>query len=306
MLDALTLDQMRVFVVVAETGSFRQAASRLARVQSAVSHAIGNIEAGLGVRLFDRSGHRPVMTPEGQALLADARAILLKVGALKARARGMGKGVELGLSVAVDPLVAPTVMAELLAKVYAAYPTVAIRLVPAPLGAALGAVRDGTCDLAVTTGSFGHAEVEREMLPVGVPFVAVVGSRHPLAALCQSRVPLSTVELADHVQVVVEDPTEITFGQDFGVMSPSTWRVGDLATKHALILAGIGWGRLPLWMVERDLDERRLVRVATGEFGPEAQSLLEVFLLRRNDQALGPATALLRKLLLSEAPRMVG
>lgn len=50
MLDALTLDQMRIFVAIAETGSFRAAAARLSRVQSALSHAVANLEAELGVR----------------------------------------------------------------------------------------------------------------------------------------------------------------------------------------------------------------------------------------------------------------
>ncbi|MCG2602746.1 MAG: LysR family transcriptional regulator, partial [Achromobacter sp.] len=44
MIDALTLDQLRVFAAVADTGSFRAAAKQLSRVQSAVSHAIANME----------------------------------------------------------------------------------------------------------------------------------------------------------------------------------------------------------------------------------------------------------------------
>ena len=103
MLDGLTLDQMRVFVTVAETGTFRAAAARLSRVQSAVSHAIGNLETQLEVELFDRSGHRPQLTPAGGVLLADIRGLLLKVDAVRARARGLGEGVELEIVVALDP-----------------------------------------------------------------------------------------------------------------------------------------------------------------------------------------------------------
>ena len=62
MLDALTLDQLRTFATVADAGSFRAAAAKLGRVQSAVSHAIANLEAQLGVALFDRSARRPVLT----------------------------------------------------------------------------------------------------------------------------------------------------------------------------------------------------------------------------------------------------
>lgn len=104
MIDALTLDQMRSFVAVVDSGSFRAAAARLSRVQSGVSVAIANLETQLGVLLFDRSGHRPVLTAEGQALLANARDILLRVDAMRARARGMGEGVELELAISVDTL----------------------------------------------------------------------------------------------------------------------------------------------------------------------------------------------------------
>jgi DNA-binding transcriptional LysR family regulator len=81
-----------VFVAVAEAGSFRAGAKRLSRVQSAVSHAIGNLEAELGVTLFDRSSHRPTLTSDGRALLADGRAILLKVDLMRAGAGPRGAG----------------------------------------------------------------------------------------------------------------------------------------------------------------------------------------------------------------------
>ena len=143
MLDALTLDQMRTFVAVAESGSFRAAAGRLSRVQSAVSHAIGNLEVQLGVRLFDRSGHRPTLTPEGRALLADARAILLKVDAMRARVRGLGEGLELSLAIALDPQFPLGIAAAALNDLHATYPTVRVWLWTAPLGAAIAALREG-------------------------------------------------------------------------------------------------------------------------------------------------------------------
>ncbi|MGY3138228.1 DNA-binding transcriptional LysR family regulator [Bradyrhizobium sp. USDA 4501] len=104
MLDNLTLDQIRTFVAIAESGSFRAAATKLARVQSAVSHAIANLEAELGLTLFDRSSHRPALTAEGKALLGNARDLLLRVDAMRARARGLGDGVESELSLVVDTL----------------------------------------------------------------------------------------------------------------------------------------------------------------------------------------------------------
>ena len=134
MLDALTLDQLRVFAAVADAGSFRAAARQLSRVQSAVSHAIANMESELGVSLFDRQGRRPVMTPQGQALLANARDILLRVDAMRARAQGLGEGVELELPLVVDTLFPIAHVGAALCRMRAAYPSVAPRVTVLPLG----------------------------------------------------------------------------------------------------------------------------------------------------------------------------
>lgn len=62
MLDALSLDQLRTFVTVANEGSFSAAARKLNRVQSAVSDLIAKLEANIGVPLFDRSNRYPTLT----------------------------------------------------------------------------------------------------------------------------------------------------------------------------------------------------------------------------------------------------
>jgi DNA-binding transcriptional LysR family regulator len=297
MLDALTLDQMRTFVAVADAGSFRAAAVRLSRVQSAVSHAIANLEAQLGVALFERSGHRPTLTPEGQALLADARAILLKVDTMRARARGLGEGLELRLVIALDPQFPLGIAAAALRDLHDAYPSVSVWSWTAPLGAAIVALREGRCALAITAADIPDPRIELEALSL-VPRAAVAAATHPLAVRSGSGAQLTAAELADHLQIVVPDPSPLTEGRDFGVLSPGTWRVGDNETKRALILAGVGWGSLPLWLVERDLAEGRLVRIAAAEFGPQGETVVRAYLAHRTDQPLGPAARLLRQALL--------
>lgn len=128
--------------------------------------------------------------------------------------------------------------------------------------------------------------------------VAVAAATHPIAARSGSGEPLTAAELADHLQIVVPDPSPLTEGRDFGVLSPGTWRVSDNTTKHALIVAGVGWGSLPLWLVERELAEGRLVRIAAAEFGPQGETLVRAYLAHRTDQPLGPAARTLRKALL--------
>jgi DNA-binding transcriptional LysR family regulator len=64
-----------------------------------------------------------------------------------------------------------------------------------------------------------------------------------------------------HVQLVLTDRSTLTEGQDFGVFADQTWRLGDLGAKHALLLAGIGWGNMPAAVVRADLQSGRLVRL---------------------------------------------
>lgn len=288
MIDPLTLDQMRVFVAVAEAGSFRAAAQRLRRVQSAVSHALASLETQLGVRLFDRSGRRPVLTAEGQTLLGDARALLLKADVLRARARGLGQKVELKLTVALDPQFPLPLAAAALKAVHQTYPTVGVQTWTLPLGSALAALHSRQCALAVTGADIADPTIELSFL-ADVPRAALAAPDHPLAQLAAGAQPLTRIAFADHVQIVVPDPSPLTEGQDFGVLSPGVWRASDNETKRALLIAGVGWGSLPLWLVADDLDAGRLVRLPVEEFGPDGVTVTPSWLGWRIDAPPGPA-----------------
>ncbi|TDQ78555.1 DNA-binding transcriptional LysR family regulator [Dongia mobilis] len=303
MLDGLTLDQMRVFVAVANSGSFRAGAGKVARVQSAVSHAIANLEAELGIALFDRSGHRPVLTPEGRALLANARDILLRVDAMRARARGLGEGVEPELSLVIDTLFPLEQVGAALTEMRAEYPSVAIRLSIEPLGGPVAGLLEQRCQLAVTVGEdFRDPRLELRALSA-VPVVTVVAAGHPLARQAEGRT-LAISDLADHLQIVLTDPTPLSEGRDFGVISPQTCRVNTQETKLALIRAGLGWGRLPLWEVERHLAEKQLVRLASHALGRSGLLVSESYLAHRIDAPLGPAArAFAQSLMQLSGPR---
>ncbi|MEN5060052.1 LysR family transcriptional regulator [Luteimonas sp. TWI1416] len=305
MIDGLTLDQLRVLVAVADTGSFRAAAKRIRRVQSAVSHAIASLETQLGVRLFDRSGRRPALTPEGRALLADARGIVLRADAMRARARGLGEGVELGLSLVVDTLFPIHAVAHALDAMHRHYPSVAVRLRAAPLGEPLAALREGRCTLAITVGEeFREPEIQLEALSP-VPFVAVAAAGHPLASPPGGLTPSA---LAEHLQIVLEDASARSADKDFGVLSPSTWRVAGQDIKHVMISEGLGWGRLPLWAVEAELASGRLKRLDVPALGQHGRVDLASYLAHRNDRPLGPAARVMRAALrsLAQATRADG
>lgn len=295
MLDGLTLDQLRAFVSVVEAGSFRASARHLARAQSAVSYSVGNLETQLGVALFDRSGHRPKLTAHGRSLLADARSILLKVDAMRARARGLAEGEELELSIVVDSLYpVPQVMAAL-HTIRRSYIGVSIRLQVLPLGGPPAAIQDGRVTLGILAGEdLTDSRIELEAMH-SHPFLAVAARSHPLAEAAADSGVLDSAALAEHVQIVLTDPTQLSEGRDFGVLSPTTWRVHDQETKTAMIRAGHGWGRLPHWVVEDGLTSGELVRLPVVALGPGGRTDVQFYFARRVDRPFGPVARAFRE-----------
>jgi DNA-binding transcriptional LysR family regulator len=115
--------------------------------------------------------------------------------------------------------------------------------------------------------------------------IMVAAREHPLARI-KGVVP--KVELAKHVQLVLTDRTELTAGREFGVMSPLTWRLGDLFAKHAFLLKGLGWGGMPLHAVQQDLLEGRLAKLAIEDL-PEEGLILPMSAVYLTATPPGPA-----------------
>ncbi len=292
MLDAITLDQLRMLVAIADTGSFRAAAKRVQRAQSAVSHAIASLEGQLGVALFDRAGYRPALTAEGRVLLADARRVLANAEGLRARARSFRTGVEAALDIAVDPFIRMAPFAAALRSVHECYPEVAVRVHAAPMGGPLVAVRDRGSTFGLSVSDEFHDDALL-MEPAGrITLVAVAAPGHAVAGLP------TPADVSDQLNIAIADPTTLTAGVDYGVGGPWAWRVDDLETKRALLIAGVGWGSMPLHVVEADIAAGRLVRVAPQGIGPNGETPMPVFLMRRQGVGLGPAAECFRDALL--------
>ena len=258
MIEGITLDQLRVFIAAAEERSFSAAGRKLNRAQSVVSQSLANLEAQLGLTLFTREGRYPVLTEAGEILLADARAVTGGLAALKARARGMASGVEPELAVAIDVMFPMSVLTCAAARFGEQFPLTRLRIYVEVLGGVAQAVLDGQCRLGVV-GSLPlqTASLVTERL-LGVEIVFVAAPTHPLA---QIRDNIPECDLGQHVQLVLTDRTELSKGQEFSVFSSRNWRLADLGAKHEFLRAGLGWGGMPLELVQRDLDSGALVEL---------------------------------------------
>jgi DNA-binding transcriptional LysR family regulator len=165
------------------------------------------------------------------------------------------------------------------------YPTVALRLRVEALGAVTQAVMEGSAVFGVS----GPLPLASDLLtrgPAGsVKLLAVAAPDHPLAQLAA---PISMAMARDHVQLVLTDRSSLTDGRDFGVVSVKTWRLADLGAKHALLLAGMGWGNMPKPMVNDDLKRARLVEL---EIETPGELVYPFHTVHRSNTPPGPAAS---------------
>jgi DNA-binding transcriptional LysR family regulator len=263
MLDRVTLDQLRILIAVAETGSFSGAARRLRRVQSAVSQSMQSLEVALDTALFDRSGKPPKLTEAGRVLLEDARHIVRSVEMLRARAESMAQDVEPELTLAVDAMFPSGVLMVSLKALSKTFPCLPVTLFTEGLGGPEQRLRDGVARLALYAPlpTSGQNDLEAEFL-FSIPVTPVVAAGHPLAA---EPGPLTREVLEQHVQLVLTDRTPLTSGFSGGIVSLRIWRFADLGSRLDYLLAGFGWCYMPVHLVEPHIAAGRLKQLDIKE-----------------------------------------
>ncbi|PLZ00827.1 LysR family transcriptional regulator [Burkholderia sp. WAC0059] len=279
-----SLEQLRALIAIAETGSFSAAARRLDRAQSVVSYTIANLEALLGVALFERGRRKPELTEAGRAILGDARRLDLLMGQLGAKAAGLQRGLEGEVSLAVDVMFPSQRLVAALQAFSGAFPTVALNLTMEALGGVLKLVLDGDCAFGISGPNQNWPHVIEAQSIGTVELVLVAAPSHPLARTDR---PVRISEAREHTQLVLTDRSRLTEGQTYGVYGARTWKLGDLAAKHRLLLAGLGWGSMPRHLVDADLETGRLVPVALAD---RRAVNYNVSLIQRTDRATGPAS----------------
>ncbi|EIK96964.1 LysR family transcriptional regulator [Pseudomonas sp. M47T1] len=275
-----SLEQIQLFVHVAEQRSFSAVARQQGRAQSAVSSAIAMLEEDLGVTLFDRSsGRQPHLTEAGRALLEEGRELLRQCERLDGRALALHRGQEAKLRVAQDEAMPYQPVLDSLVKLAGQYPAVEVQLANSAPGDVARKLVERRADLGLL---FHHehmpAALERRALG-SVEMVTVCSVNHPLAA--EPRV--TRQQLARHRQLLVALESSRYPGGD--AISPQIWRADSFYVMAELLMRGLGWAWLPRHVVQYPAYQQQMVEL-DSEWVPPA---LVVELVWRRDEPLGPA-----------------
>ncbi len=284
----LTSDHVELLLTIVDTGSFSAAARALGRTPSAVSMMIGNIEAELGLTLFDRSKRDPAPTTAMLALLPDARLIMDRLHTLRSHVHDLSDGVEdkLSLGLAADVNSEPIMRA--LVDVARRYPALEIHIVTAPQDAIVAALHHGAVDFCVAYGGLDLDTQESIHALWTENVLAVAAPGHMLSTENAKLQPIE--RLMAHRQIVVASPGT-PLADIRPVIGSRTWKTDSLATAISLVKAGHGWANFPESMIgdlvaEGELVPLRFTNITNG-------LMLPVYLRQLKHVAPGKAAQML-------------
>jgi len=199
----MTLDQLRIFVAVAEREHVTRAAEALDLTQSAASGAIAALEREFATKLFHRVGRGIALTEAGTMFLAEARAILSRTAAATAAMReisGLARG---HLAIKASQTIANHVLPVRLVAFRRAYPGISLAVSIGNSADVIEAIDEGKAELGFVEGpgdTLIHPHIAAE--PIAQDrLVMVVAADHPWA----SRTALTPADLAGGTWVLRED-----------------------------------------------------------------------------------------------------
>jgi len=254
----LSLDALLVLDAIARNGSFARAAGELHRVPSALTYTVQQLEADLGVMLFDRSGRKAILTPAGHELLNEGRVLLRAAGDLECRIQQVAKGWETELRIAVDTIIDPQSLFPLVERFTTEDAGTRIRLSTEVFGGAWDALQSSRADLIIGASVEAPAGGGYATLPMGRwQWVFAAAPTHPI--LDESG-PLTETVIARYRAVSVADTSRSAPPRTIGLLSgQDVLTVSSMTDKLAAQIRGLGVGFLPKHLAAPALQHGELV-----------------------------------------------
>lgn len=239
-------ESLLAFAEAASLGSFSAAARKLNKSQSTISAAIANLEVDLGLSLFDRASRRPVLTPQGEVMLAEVRQILAASDRLDRAASQLVGGLEARLRVVWSDTYQSDRFEEMLSAFERRYPDLAFEALIAEHGDLVSLVQSGRADIGVVAAQPSYPpDIGAATIAEQSEIMLFVAPTHPLAtqrdigpeALAAHR----ELRLASIGDAPVERPA----------LAPRMWSAPSYLMLMEMAVQGFGWAAIPRWMVER-------------------------------------------------------
>ena len=294
-----TLRQLQVFEKVASRLNYSRAAEELFLSQPAVSMQIKQLEAHIGLPLFEQMGKKIFLTEAGRELFHYSRNItqqLAEMQALFEEMKGLGQG-RLTLSVVNT---ANYFTPQLLARFCRRYPGINVNLHVANRDAVLKQLADNSTDLAIMGQPPEGMDVSAESF-LDNPLVVIAAPGHPLTKL--KRVKFARLATETFLSREPGSGTRSAMERIFAEHGIQPHISMEMETNEAIkqaVQAGMGLGILSLHSIELELETKRLAMLNVEHF----PLLRHWFVVHRSSKRLSGAALAFKDFLLTEAKNM--
>ncbi|HEY4697948.1 MAG TPA: LysR family transcriptional regulator [Gallionella sp.] len=294
-----TLRQLQVFEKVASRLNYSRAAEELFLSQPAVSMQIKQLEAHIGLPLFEQMGKKIFLTEAGRELFHYSRNItqqLAEMQALFEEMKGLGQG-RLTLSVVNT---ANYFTPQLLARFCRRYPGINVNLHVANRDAVLKQLADNSTDLAIMGQPPDAMDVSAESF-LDNPLVVIAAPGHPLTKL--KRVKFARLATETFLSREPGSGTRSAMERIFAEHGIQPHISMEMETNEAIkqaVQAGMGLGILSLHSIELELETKRLAILNVEHF----PLLRHWFVVHRSSKRLSGAALAFKDFLLTEAKNM--
>jgi len=281
----VTVHQLLCFDAVVTEGSFQAAAAKIRRTQPSVSLAVKNLEGQLGFELLDRSGYRVTLTEAGRSFHARSRVFLYELRLLKTHAAQLSMGEETELRVVIGDLSPLPQTLALLRRFFDGCPGTRLHLHFEAISGPWERLLDEEADLILHHIDKSDARLEFIDL-FDVPLIPVVAPGFLRFPISRSITP---EQMRDYVQCVIRDSARHSTTRDYYLVEGArSWTVSDQLMKKELILQGMGWGHMPRYLIEKELQAGKLLSISGRYF---RGGRVELVAARRRHTPHGPVAS---------------
>lgn len=189
----MTLDQLRIFVAVAERGHVTRAADFLGISQSAASAAISALETRYGAKLFDRVGRGIELTESGRVFLREARAVIDRAAMARSVLEDLAGRATGAVSIAASQTIATYWLPRRLATFHTANPGVRLNVVIRNTRGVENAVVEGEANLGLVEGPTQHPALIRELIDRDKLVLVVSAGMPPPRVNANGRIDLRAI-----------------------------------------------------------------------------------------------------------------
>lgn len=254
----LTLQQMQTLDAVVREGSIQAGARFLNKTHPSVITVLKKLEDELGFALFDRSGYRSVLTEEGKIFHKSVTRILEEIDGLKNQAMHLRGDEEAELNIVVGDITPLPDALAVLRKFSREHPHTRLNLYFGNLFGPNELLLDGKADLIVHHVDKADSRYEyRDFCKVQVVPVVAPGF---LGIPPSSKLRYS--DLKGYTQCIIRDTSTHSKKLNRFVLEDTPHlTVGDQYTKKEVIVQGMAWGHMPLFLIEEELKSGKLISI---------------------------------------------